>query len=278
MSLLTALPRFARYARRHGVVAALRKSYALVMIRRAYAKAQRRDRAQQGLALDLGKDPRSLLYRMPSPVAGLELLARAGTTDWMVFQQIFVEGEYDFIGVRDDPRSIVDCGANVGYTTAWLLTRFPAARCIAVEPDPDNFALLRHNLVQFGDRVTLRNEAVWSHASALRLVRDNVLGEWGTTVRECNDGEAADVVGVDMNALIALSGTNGIDLLKMDIEGGETAVFGANPERWLDRVRACIVELHGGEARNVFLDAMRDAGFTVTERNAIAIARRTRDS
>ena len=42
-----------------------------------------------------------------------------------------------------EPRFILDCGANVGYTSAYLLTRFPTAFLIAIEPDPGNAEILR---------------------------------------------------------------------------------------------------------------------------------------
>lgn len=217
---------------------------------------------------------RSYTYRMPSLGSGLRLYGRAGTTDWFVYQQIFMANEYDHFDAGDNPAFIVDCGANVGYASAFFLARFPKAIGIALEPDADNFELLRRNLAPFGDRVTLVQAAVWSHRSGLCLVRDSALGEWGISVRECIDGETPDVMAMDMMDLVARAPAGEIGLLKVDIEGSETVVFGARPERWLDRVAMCIVELHDQRARDVFLAAMRKAEFSVAEHDNIAVARR----
>ena len=42
-------------------------------------------------------------------------------------------------------RTIVDCGANIGMTALYMAGRYPNARIIAVEADPQNFAILSHN-------------------------------------------------------------------------------------------------------------------------------------
>jgi hypothetical protein len=49
-------------------------------------------------------------------------------------------------------------------------------------------------------------------------------------------------------------GLAGADVLKIDIEGGEVAVFGAS-DGWIDRVRMFVVELHGNEAIATFTAA-----------------------
>jgi FkbM family methyltransferase len=271
MTLRNALPRFARYARRHGVGEAVRASYARVAIRAAYESASQKDRALRTYARMRGRDPRSIVYRMPACGTAQRLLARAGTTDWLVFQEIFAQGAYDVFLPGDDPRFIVDCGANVGYASALFLSRFPKARGIAVEPDAGNFEMLCRNLAQFGDRMTIVQSAVWSHATGLHIMR-SVEGECEFAVRECVDGETPDVIAVDMNDLLARSPSGTIDLLKMDIEGGETVVFGDRPEQWLSRVSMCVIELHDDEARTVFFRAAGD--FDVVERGRIAMARR----
>ncbi len=50
-------------------------------------------------------------------------LCRPATSDSTVFWQVFIAREYDGVNPADTPRFIIDCGANVGYTAAYLLTR-----------------------------------------------------------------------------------------------------------------------------------------------------------
>ena len=97
---------------------------------------------------------------LTSRLARFPLLARAGSTDLRVFGQIFVEREYAPLDDVRDASLIIDCGANVDYSSAYFATRFPAAALVAVEPDPGNFDLLARNLAPYGQQVTLVRSAV----------------------------------------------------------------------------------------------------------------------
>jgi len=70
--------------------------------------------------------------------------------------------EYRCLKEVHDASLIVDCGANVGYSTVYFLTRYPRAKVIAVDPDPDNYALLEANVAPYGARCRPIRSAVWS--------------------------------------------------------------------------------------------------------------------
>jgi FkbM family methyltransferase len=59
-------------------------------------------------------------------------------------------------------RAVIEIGANIGSHTVQLLTHYGAERVTAIEPNPDNCALLRQNVLANGvhDRVTLLPVAV----------------------------------------------------------------------------------------------------------------------
>ncbi|MEO8336683.1 MAG: FkbM family methyltransferase [bacterium] len=218
--------------------------------------------------------PKGELYLMPTLGTGLALWGRAGSTDRLVFEEVFMRRDYEVFRDGESPRTIVDLGANVGYTSAYLLSRFPEARVVAIEPDAGNIAVARRNLAVFGDRVALVQGAVWSHRTGLCVVREPGAGEWGIAMRECRKGETADLVAMDMTDVIARAGDAQIDLLKIDIEGGETTLFGAGVARWLCRVRMLIVELHDASARAAFDGATRGASLDITVNGDIVVARR----
>src|SRR4051812_39387542 len=77
------------------------------------------------------------------------LRCRKGSSDRDVFRQIFVEREYACLDDLSDVDLVLDCGANVGYSSAYFLDRFPTCHVIAVEPDPENYALLEENLAPY---------------------------------------------------------------------------------------------------------------------------------
>jgi FkbM family methyltransferase len=183
-----------------------------------------------------------------------------GSSDLQVFEEIFVDDVY--AGLRDlrEPAVILDLGANIGLSSAYFLSAFPGTRVIAVEPDERNLAVCRANLAAYGERATVMAGAVWRSCGRLRLVRGEFGDgrEWATQVAEESDGVSAAgaVTAWDMPALIALNRAASIDLLKVNIERAELAVFGPGSAVWLARVRNICIELHGPECEAAFFGAL----------------------
>jgi FkbM family methyltransferase len=219
------------------------------------------------------------LFSLTSRYARHPVYCRQGTSDFQVFIQIFVEREYSCVDDLREIRTIIDCGANVGYSTAYFLTRFPRAKIVSVEPDPENFGMLRRNVQPYGERVQPVSSGVWSHPATLRMsdkpYRDGQA--WSQQVCECGPNESG-FQAVDMNQLIAMSDAPRIDLLKMDIEGAEAVVFSKNVDSWLDRIETLVIELHEdsmfGNGRQVVKRVMAERGFTEQEFQELSIFRR----
>lgn len=190
---------------------------------------------------------------------------RIGTTDAATYLQVLVQQQYLAVGELA-PEIIVDCGANAGFTSAWMLSRWPKARVVALEPFPGSAAIARRNLAPYGARAELREAAIWSHAG--RLVVEAVPGnEWGVQVREARAGEAGDVDALG----IADLGLPRIDLLKIDIEGSETELFSARTDAWLPSVGAIAIELHGPQHRAVFEAALAGYDYAVHDEGELTI-------
>jgi FkbM family methyltransferase len=203
---------------------------------------------------------------------------RPGTTDVEVFRQVFIRQEYaPLIGLRD-VGSIIDLGANVGCTSAYLLSAFPQSSIIAVEPDPDNFAVLQRNLAPYAGRATAIQAGVWSHSArlAMRQTPYRGGGEWARQVEESPD--VGTVRGIDMPALQQLSRSPHTSLLKVDIEGSEAILFGPDCHNWLATVDAIAIELHDdsifGNASDLFLSAIEGRGFVISHSGELTICRR----
>lgn len=206
------------------------------------------------------------------------LYARGGTSDLSVFYQIFVEREYACLDDARGVKFIVDCGANVGYSSAYLLNRFPEARLIAVEPDADNFRMLEINLAPYRERCTLIQSGVWSCATGLVVspVRQGSGDEWGITVRQCLPGEAAMVDAVDLGSLLRDSGEARISILKIDIEGSEREVFASNVDGWIDRFDNLVIELHGDECETAVRRALRGQPIDYSTSGELTVCKRAR--
>ena len=73
------------------------------------------------------------LLTVRSRYAAFPLVCRRGTSDLEVFGQIFSHREYRCLDSVRDAGLIIDCGANVGFSSAYFLTRYPTAEVIAVD-------------------------------------------------------------------------------------------------------------------------------------------------
>lgn len=205
---------------------------------------------------------------------------RDNSSDIDVFDQIFVQREYACLDDMVDVGLVLDCGANVGYSTAYFLSKHPHCQVVAVEPDPDNFAVLQRNLSAYGTRTKLIRAGIWSHTAQLVISRDKYRDgrEWTKQVRECGPGEVAEIEGIDVRSILADSEYERISLLKMDVEGAEAVVFSESSHSWLDKVDAIAIELHDdsffGNATEVFLAAINGQGFQLSQSGELTICRR----
>lgn len=176
------------------------------------------------------------------PSFGAPIYVRARTSDKSTFEQVFVLQDYDtsFLGFR--PEVIIDGGANAGFATRWFANSHPRARIFAIEPEASNFELLLKNTRHLDTVVPIR-AALWNRPTSLRI--QNPLDEkWAFRVEEGSAGDPAEVRAITMTDVIARTGSDHVDLLKLDIEGAERELFESECDSWLDRVKAIIIELH----------------------------------
>ncbi len=217
------------------------------------------------------------LFACTRLAANSPIYLRTGNSDREVLRQIFIEREYEPLNPPESVEYIIDCGANVGYSSVYFLNRYPRARVVAVEPDPDNAAICRKNLAPYGDRAELIVGAVWSHPATLTLVRGAYRDgqAWTTQVRPINpERDRADggLNAFDIPALILRLGCTRVDILKMDIERSEAVVF-RDPAHWLGRIRNIAIELHDTECEEIFFSAMQQCRFDLKRSGELTICR-----
>jgi FkbM family methyltransferase len=164
---------------------------------------------------------------------------RLRTSDVSVYSDILLRDAYE-LELRDfQPRTIVDVGANVGLASVYFANRYPSAKIIALEPEPSNFAVLVKNVAPYRT-ITSVNAALWKEDTQVHVgVESDDAGKWAFKVVPAGGSQ---VRGVTMQTLMRETGLGSIDLLKVDIEGGEKEVFESCD--WLQSVKVMIIELH----------------------------------
>ena len=177
------------------------------------------------------------------------ITVRCGTRDRDILREIFVDREYapppEVDRLLDLPRapSVVDLGANIGLYGLWVLSRWPEARMHSFEPDPDNLAILDRNVADagVGSRWTVTRACAAPAAGTVRF-----LGGQQADSRTAGDGDPMSGLS-EVDAVDVFPYLHDVDLLKIDIEGGEWPLL--TDARFRDlSVPAIVLEYHAHNA------------------------------
>jgi FkbM family methyltransferase len=191
-------------------------------------------------------------------LGGRPVWIRGGTSDPFTVNEIVTYGDHWPPPDLPSPELIFDLGANIGVSMALFATAYPEARVVGVEPDPENAALCRRTVGQWGERCTLVQAAAWPTDGTVVLEGDDVAA---MAVRE-NSG-AGQVQAVSMSTLMERhANPRHVDYLKMDIEGAEREVLRRNTD-WVDRVRCISVEIHSPYRVEDCMSDLERLGFSV---------------
>jgi FkbM family methyltransferase len=158
---------------------------------------------------------------------------------------------------------IVDAGGYIGDSAALLLSRYPAATCLVLEPGVAH-VLAAQNLAPYDGRAILRKAALMRENGSFRI------DEADTGSRLVADPAGSTEV-MTMADVLGLSPSGTIDILKIDIEGAEADLF-SGPCPWLASVRCVTIELHGEVARRDVSRVLISAGFITSTHGCLTVA------
>jgi FkbM family methyltransferase len=195
-------------------------------------------------------------------------VAITNASDWAVYNEVFVDGEYDraihSVIASSVPRPlIVDLGANVGYFALRFADLWCRARpdepfeLISVEGAAHTYAQLRHHLEQpaIADRCVARHGLVGRRTGSAWISTSAQSGMNSIHTRQ--SFSRTEVPFIDLERLVP---DRTISLLKCDIEGAEEMFCESYPDL-LRRVATLVIELHPYiNDENRCRDLLRDAG------------------
>lgn len=155
---------------------------------------------------------------------GMQIWVRHGEGDVVVLGEVFNRHYYEppaaLADLLAEVGTVVDLGANIGMFGAFASSRWPKAQIVAFEPDPGN-ASIHERLIaanDLSDRWQLVRAAAGNHDGYISFVAG-----LNATSHAANASSGEPTVEVPI--VDALPRIQGVDLLKMDIEGGEWSIL-----------------------------------------------------
>jgi FkbM family methyltransferase len=204
-----------------------------------------------------------------------------------VIQQIFQNQDYNILHWSQGnklfeyhnekskirPSLIVDAGANIGASAVYFSNIFPNSVIFTVEPDTTNWHLLEMNTA--GLNVFNFNGAIADVDGEL-IFEDPGRSDWGFMTKRVGEFDGIKntkkVKSISPSSILShpvSQNTNPL-ILKIDIEGGEDALFNGNTD-WLSKFPLVIIELHdwmlpfSGSSRN-FIKSIAQHDFDFVHR------------
>lgn len=199
-------------------------------------------------------------YKLPNMVNAVAI--RTGMSDMQVFHDIFIWGEYSFLKPVAARTTVLDIGANVGYSSAYFAGIYPQCEVVAVELMHSNFEQLNRNTAFLGKRITTLEAAVWSHNDGVSIADDTFRDgdAWSHHASEANDGKSR-VPSITMADLMQKHSIPHVNICKIDIEGAEYELFAEGNRQWVDNCDVILLEIHEDLATFDIVSEMHADGF-----------------
>jgi FkbM family methyltransferase len=190
-------------------------------------------------------------------------IRRPPAQDISTANEIFVQNVYQCPRQLDakNVKTIVDVGANVGYSCIYWLHQFPFSRVIAFEPHPIHIKQIKLHLQmnQLTERVTLLASAAGTQSGEMFLTD---MGPESTLLATLNYNTLSVPV-VDWFIEI---GEEQIDLLKIDIEGSEYLLLADTRFESL-KIKTFVLEWHNTsdypDGRTWCIERLSQLGYSI---------------
>ena len=210
-----------------------------------------------------------------------KITLRKNDSDLYVFNQVLLhEGYRSILNLLVDygieaPR-IIDAGSNIGLTALYFKRFLPQSQIACIEPSPENVQVMRANLDenQMQD-VRVFAKGLWNRNTFLTRktdFRDNL--SWAFAVEE--GPERADAMeAITLQEIMNQMKWENADVLKIDIEGAEAALFSDEKtfSYLVNRYRIIAVEIHEEMISSKLIrKKLRDCGMVVFDSGELTVA------
>jgi FkbM family methyltransferase len=215
-------------------------------------------------------------------VDGLTITIRQNYSDAMTVAEIFLDHCYAHDLTLSANPVVIDIGGFIGDFSLYAVKRLNARRVIVCEPSPRNWALLLKNIQNNGyeDRIEPLNKAVTADGGSVMLNIDAPDDCQNMVSAYCSSEQPlTSVPGISLSQLLEDYVVEDVDLLKIDVEGGEYAILESTPSSVFSRIRNIVFEYHdidGGWAKlESVKQRLRREGYVLRMRPGLVSASRS---
>lgn len=165
----------------------------------------------------------------------------------ILWRDIFKNEEYK-INLKNPQPLIFDVGVHIGLATIYFKSKYPQARILAFEPNPNTAKILRLNIkANHLKNIRVIKAGIWNEKGKKPFYVDTTSQTpwtWGDSFIENIWGSKIPSQPILVKTIL-LSGllTKPIDLLKLDIEGAEGQIIQESAEK-IKIVKNLILEYH----------------------------------
>lgn len=200
---------------------------------------------------------------------GFDFIVRCSSMDEAIIREVKTEYIDQLKSEGFYGKHIIDIGAHIGSFSIQLTKMLPPdAKIVSIEPSPDNFLLLKRNVLlnNLRQNFVLKMLAISSNkgVGTLFISSDNTGGNKLDMI-EPSSKETVEVAVDTLEAIADEFGDDTIDLLKIDVEGSEHAILLPNKHLLTARFKYIIGEA-GGSVRGdglTLVNFLRSIGFKV---------------
>lgn len=188
--------------------------------------------------------------------------------DQSVIAEIFKLREYRRAEekIRSATSAIIDVGAHAGFFSLYTRALNSTVPIFALEPEPNNLIGLQKNISQNeAAGITVVPKALTSATGRVDLIITNDNHNHYVARPFKDDGKKIRVASTSLADLCTNHAIEKINLLKMDIEGGEYLVFDTLQAADFAKIEAVILEYHNTKSKNYksIEQNLREHGFSV---------------
>lgn len=186
-----------------------------------------------------------------------------------IWREIYFEGVYLDILNQQKDMTIIDVGANVGFTVNYF--RNFAKKVYAIEPDPMHFTALSKNK-EFNnwDNVELFNVALSDHDGKAQLSQHKANQTCNSITNNYGD-QGVEVETMAMDTFFEKNNIESVDFMKFDPEGAEELIlYSEGFKKVAPKIKAIECEFHHPTWPEL-VDHLQKLGYTARRYESSAV-------